>query len=198
MATRRKSDNDMSNESEAPMPGESTRFRKQTVIVDYNGSVGRATVERGALRNEAAVPHKLSPLLVFWPANGQQDLVLQPGINVVPAELWQFYTETAKSDSGKAGHPQLMALVAAKKIRVLEGLPDDPGSVLSMIKRSMSPEGLKWIGDQERAGEQRDEVLDALSERLAKLRPVDYKPLAFQARVPLIKSGAEAPVMAMG
>jgi hypothetical protein len=193
---------DMSDKDSKPAPGENTRFRKQdkqTVILDYRGTVGRATEEKGALRNEPATPHRLSPLFVYWPENGQDDLQLQPGINLVPAKLWRFYTEEATSASGAPGHPQVMELIQHKAIREIDELPDDQWALLDLIKRSMDRTGLEWIAEQESQGEERQEVLDAVADRLAKVRSVKLKRMVFQKAVPLVKDpNAEQPSMAMG
>lgn len=179
--------------------GEGTRARKQHVILDYRGTVGRGTIDKGAIRNNAAQPHRLSPLMAIWPENGQADLQLQPGVNVVPSELWDFYTKKAQSASGDPGHPQVMELVKAKQIRELTELPDDPGGVLDMIARTIDHDGLKWIASQEKAGENRQEILDAVADRLAKARPIKLKPIAFQKAVPLVRDPhAQQPSMAMG
>lgn len=204
---RRKPDDMSTNDSENTMPSDTTtatpaepaKGRSKTVVLDYRGSVGRATVERGAIRNGRAVPHRLSPLMAFWPENGQADLQLQPGINVISADLWRFYTKTAKSGSGEPGHPQIMELVKAKQIRELTGLPDDAGAVLEMIERSMDHDGLRWIAEQEKAHDNRAEILDAVADRLTKARPVKIKSIAFQRAVPLVKdANAPQPSMAMG
>ncbi len=188
-----------SSESRSRKQGEAARPRKQTVILDYRGTVGRSTVEKGGLRNEAAVPHRLSPLMAFWPENGQADLQLQPGVNVVSAELWKFYSETAKGSSGASGHPQIMEMVKALQIRELSGISDDTSAVLELVKRSIDHDGLRWIETQENAGEQRQEVLDAIADRLAKARPIKIKPSSFQRSVPAVKgTDAPQPSMAMG
>jgi hypothetical protein len=204
---RRKAD-DVNPESETPMSSETTTVpneaaakppKKTHVILDYRGMVGRGTVDKGAVRNDRAVAHRLSPLMAFWPENGQADLQLQPGVNVISADLWRFYTRTAKSAAGEPGHPQVMELVKAKQIRELTALPDDSGAVLDLIARSIDPTGLQWIADQERHGDGRPEILDAVADRQAKARPVKLKTIAFQRAVPLVKdTNAPQPSLAMG
>lgn len=204
VAKQRKHD-DSSETSEDTM-NEPTREQErprsnkpQHVIIDYRGVVGRATTDKGALRNERAVPHRLSPIMIFWPENGKQDLQLQPGVNVVSAALWKFYTEEAKGEGGATGHPQLMEMVKAKQIRVMTKLPDDSGMVLDMIARSMDHDGLRWIAEQEKAGQNSQEILDAVEERLTKARPVKLKPITYQRAVPLVKdANAPQPSLAMG
>lgn len=197
---RRQKTNDMSNDD---TPGKATRFKAKTVILDYRGTVGRGTIDKNAVRNDRPIPHRLSPLMAFWPVNGVADLQLQPGCNVVEAETWAFYTEGAKSDSGDPGHPQIVQMVKSKSIRVLERLPDDPGAVHDLIDRSMSAEGLKWIADQVERDDSwegfREELGDAVKARLAKIRPVVLKPMTFKTHAPLIKDpDAPQPSLAMG
>lgn len=183
----------MSDSTEAP------KKTPKRVLVDYRGTVGRATVEKGALRNERATLHRLSPLMAIWPVNGSPDLVLQPGINLVPHDVYDLYWNKAKSATGEAGAPQVMELVKAKAIRVLDGLPDDPTALLNLIERSMDPDGLRYILKVEQKGEARDEIIDAVNDRLAKVRPVQMKSPTFQAAVPLLRdANAPQPAMAMG
>jgi hypothetical protein len=202
---RAKTDHDSETETTmATASSESTREQPRTpkqkfVVIDYRGVVGRATVDKGAISNSRATPHRLSPLMAFWPENGKPDLQLQPGVNLVPTEIWKLYTEEAKGADDKPGHPQVMEMVKAKYIRIMTKLPDDSGAVLDMITRSLDHDGLRWIAEQEKAGENSQEVLDAVTEQLAKAKPIKLKPTTFQRAVPLVKDGnAPQPSLAMG
>lgn len=199
MARRSKQSSEPDTMTSNDTPAQTPTRKRGPVIVDYRGMVGRATVDKGALSNQRAVPHRLSPLMAFWPENGVEDLQLQPGLNLVDPKIWNFYTKEAKGADGSLGHPQVMEKVKARYIREITELPDDSGAIHSMIERSMDADGLRWIAEQESAGDAREDILDAVTDRLAKIRPVKLGRSAFQRHVPAVKdSNAPQPAMAMG
>lgn len=167
------------------------------VIIDYDGSVGRATQAMGAVSNQRRVNHRHSPLVMFWPENGTPDLVLQPGINLVSAAVWELYTKTVNDG---AGHPQLKEKIDAGYITVLSEYPRKPQAIEAMVDRSIDIAGLDWMFEQENArNDPRQEILDAITERIAKAHPVVVPAMTFQAKVPNVKiEKAPSTSLAMG
>lgn len=194
MTTNEPSTQNTAGLRKGPRPKKSAS--NEIVVIDYDGVVGRATADKDALTDQQPVRHTMSPRIFFWPVNGTPDLNLQPGINLVPADLWKKYTES--DCDGEKGLPQLMALIDSEQIINLEGKPPSRAKeLIDLIDRSMSPDGIQWIIDQERADKNRAEIVTRCEARLAKVRPVRLKPMTFQGRVPNVKAGAEAPSLAM-
>lgn len=167
------------------------------IAIDYRGSVGRALESKGAMRDQKPVPHRISPLGLFWPENGTARLRLHPGVNLVDAKLWQIYTTVKCGDS--KGHPQLMDKIKRQQVRVIESLPEDHELMEAMVARSIDHEGLRWLEEKEREGLNRPEVLTSIADRLAKAHPVAIRPGIFQGRVPNLKgTNNPQPELAMG
>jgi hypothetical protein len=171
--------------------GEATRFTsKRYVAIHYRGSVGRGEhVQDATLPRQSATPHRLSPLLAFWPENGKPMLTIQPGVSMVDAELWAYYS---KSCNEGQGHPQLVDKIERHQLREITAVPADTWHAIEMIKGSIDPAGLAWLAEQEQAGAGRQDVLDAIDAALAKARPVGLKPTTtFKGKVLNVRRGED-------
>lgn len=167
-----------------------------TVTIDYRGTVGAA-------EGQPAIMHTLSPLFAMWPVNGAANFHLMPGVNRVDAKLWTFYSRDAGKEQGlEGGHPQIKQMIDAGYIKKLSAPPDDVWNLFELIGRSIDIDGLRWIGEQEKArSEPRVSVLDAVEAALAVAHPVKVKPGRFRERTLNVSKRdrqGEPPSLAMG
>ncbi len=158
----------------------------ETVVIDYNGHVGRAPRKRG-LRSQARVPHTYSPRHFWVPVDGKKGMWMYPGANVTEVELWKFYLKHDKT---------VAPLVKRGVLRLITALPDEESLTrdkTGLITRTKSPAGLAWIELMEKAGEGRDFVFQAIDARKPYARELDVEiePFASHRHAQFAKSKME-------
>jgi hypothetical protein len=130
------------------------------VFVDYNGVSVRDQDTR------AKMAHTHSPRVFVIYEHGAQALVLHPGFNRVPADLWAKHK----------AQPQLAALIKSREVKVLAAAPtggDDAD--ISILERSYNHESLTWLAQHieqldaaDGSDGARDFALDAIRKQLGK------------------------------
>lgn len=157
------------------------------VLVDYSGSVGSAKGQR-------PVKHERSPYVFFYPEQDRSDIALNPGLNLVDREQWDFYSE----------HPgQFKTMVAQRKIRKMKSLPRTEGDLTALIERTIDPKSLEWMSEQIKAIEPDEEsplfgmtdeskriLLNLIASQLKSKTSITIEPKPWRVRVPLADTAA--------
>jgi hypothetical protein len=164
------------------------------VLVDYNSVIARAP-------GQDEIRHVDSPL--EYPS-----LVLQPGLNRLDPEQWNFYG--VLDDVGKPGQgkPQLRPLIKKAEVKVLPSLPGNESELKDLILRSRDVDALEWMHEviagqkaeyyDHAKNEDRSEILLRLIDKqLSSSNRLEYKSAPYRA--PSIHHGkAVTPGLGMG
>jgi hypothetical protein len=140
------------------------------LMIDYRGTVGRVPGQR-------AVTHCRSPLIAFLPRDGVMEMAVQPGLSFVPSDVWAAYSTE---------HPQVLALIKAKRLRKIDRLPTDEDGLLNLIGRTIDPKALEALrAHEESSDEPREVILSAVDRRLATTSSISFECKPYMPRVTL-------------
>ena len=138
---------------------------KGPVLVDYRGIVSQR------VDGMRPAPHT-SKWCCQMPKAGAEALVMDPGLNIVDADLWASYAEHPPVAKGMGGN----ADGDGKIFFVLDGLPSSTVEMVALIERTRSPEALAFMRASEESREKpRANVLRTLDEQAAKAPPRPLK-----------------------
>lgn len=159
------------------------------VLIDYRGMIGRP-------KGKKPVPHRMSPVLAFWPEPGKMNLELQPGFNRIDADLWRHYA---------ANHPQIREKVRTGQIREITA--EQPDDLVGLIERSYCKPSLEWLRERlvgkmatadEHEVDQNKYAIAEIDRRLAIASPVVVGPMPWGGAPGYIPGRSNQTPMGMG
>lgn len=105
--------------------------KPEFALVDYQGTIAGA-------RHVKALPHTHSPFVVQLREQGVPELVLYPGLNRIPAALFERYVNEEQT---------IGSWFAQGLIKQLPAVPTGH-DLVSLIERSIYEPALKWLSTQ--------------------------------------------------